>query len=61
VADNVIVELRQLLQDRIVPDLKLIAIKLDALQRHMEQSHKATEARLEAYLGEQTAFSANGA
>lgn len=57
-AENVISELRQLLQDVIAPDLKSLALKMDGLQRQMELSQKATEAQLEAFRSEMNAFRA---
>jgi deoxyribodipyrimidine photolyase len=54
--ENILSELRHILQDVIAPDLKSLAIKMDGLQRQMELSQKATEAQLEAFRTEQTAF-----
>jgi hypothetical protein len=55
-AENVISELRQLLQDVIAPDLKSIVMKVDGLQIQIELYQKATEAQLEAFRTEQSAF-----
>lgn len=55
-AENVISELRQLLQDVIAPDLKSIVMRMDGMQRQMELSQKATEAQLEAFRMEIIAF-----
>lgn len=57
-AENILSELRHILQDVIAPDLKSLAIKMDGLQRQTELSQKATEAQLEAFRMEQTAFRA---
>jgi len=57
-AENIVSELRQLLQDVIAPDLKSISMKVDGLQRQMELSQKATEAQLEAFRSEMNAFRA---
>ena len=54
--DNVISELRQLLQDVVAPDLKSIIVRVEGLQRQMELSQKAIEAQLEAFRVEQVAF-----
>ena len=55
-AENLISELRQILQDVIAPDLKSLSMKMDGLQRQMELSQKATEAQLDAFRGELSAF-----
>jgi len=55
-AENIVSELRQLLQDVIAPDLKSISMKVDGLQRQVELSQKATEAQLEAFRSELSAF-----
>ena len=55
-AESIISELRQLLQDVIAPDLKSLAMKMDGIERRIELSQKATEAQLEAYRAEQGAF-----
>ncbi len=55
-AENIISELRQILQDVIAPDLKSLGMKMDGLQRQFELSQKAIEAQLEAFRTEQTAF-----
>lgn len=55
-AENILSELRHILQDVIAPDLKSLGIKVDGIQRHAELSQKATEAQLEAFRTEQAAF-----
>jgi hypothetical protein len=55
-AESVISELGQILQDVIAPDLKSLAMKMDGLQRQVELSQKATEAQLEAFRVEMSAF-----
>ncbi len=55
-ADNIISELRQVLQDVIAPDVKSLGMKMEGLQRQMELSQKATEAPLEPFRTEQAAF-----
>jgi len=57
-AENIIAELRQLLQDVVAPDLKSLGVKMDGLQKQMELSQKATEAQLEAFRAELNAFRA---
>ncbi len=42
-ADNIIAEIRQLLQDIVAPDLKSIIVRIEGLQRQMELSQKAIE------------------
>jgi hypothetical protein len=55
-AENIVSELRQFLQDVIAPDLKSISMKVDGLQLQMEISQKATEAQLESFRSELSAF-----
>lgn len=55
-ADNVIAEIRKVLQDIIAPDLKSLAMKIEGVQREMELSRKSTEAQFEAFRIEQSAF-----
>jgi len=46
-SEDIIFELQQVLQEMIVPDLKLLIAKIDELQRRIELSNKAFEARLD--------------
>ncbi len=55
-AENVISELRQLLQDVIAPDLKSLAMRMDGIQKQMELTQKATEGQLDAFRLEIIAF-----
>ena len=57
-ADNVIAELRQLLQDVIAPDLKSLGAKMDGLQKQVELSEKSVNAQIEAFRAELNAFRA---
>lgn len=54
--ENVLSELRHILQDVIAPDMKSLVMKMDGLQRQVELSQKATEAQLDAFRTEQAAF-----
>jgi hypothetical protein len=55
-ADNILSEIRQILQDVIAPDLKALAVRVEGNQRHTELALKAMEAQLEAFRAEQAAF-----
>jgi hypothetical protein len=55
-AENILSEIRQLLQDVIAPDLKALAVRVDGNQRHTELALKAMEVQLEAFRIEQSAF-----
>lgn len=57
-AENIIAELRQLLQDVIAPDLKSLNVKLDGLQKQVELSGKSVNAQIEAFRAELNAFRA---
>ncbi len=57
-ADNVIAELRQVLQDMIAPDLKSLGIKMDGLQKQVELSERSVNAQIEAFRAELNAFRA---
>ena len=56
--DNIISELRQLLQDIVAPDLKAIAIKVDGVQKQLELSERSMSAQLDAFRAEMAAFRA---
>ena len=56
--DNIIAEMRQLLQDLIAPDLKALAYKVDGLQKQLELTEKSMVAQLEAFRAENVAFRA---
>jgi hypothetical protein len=55
-ADNVLSEIRQILQDVIAPDLRALAVRVDGNQRHTELAFKAMEVQLEAFRAELSAF-----
>src|ERR1700691_5268677 len=55
-AENILSEIRQLLQDVIAPDLKALAVRVEGNQRHTELALKAMEAQLEAFRAELAAF-----
>jgi len=57
-ADNIIAELRQLLQDVIAPDLKSLGVKMDGLQKQVELSEKSVNAQIEVFRAELNAFRA---
>lgn len=57
-AENVIAELRQVLQDVIAPDLKSLGVKMDGLQKQVELSEKSVNAQIEAFRAELNAFRA---
>jgi hypothetical protein len=46
-SEEFISELRQVLEEMVVPDLKLLIAKIDNLQRSIELSNKAFEARFD--------------
>lgn len=47
-AENIVNELRKLLLEIIVPDLKMLLAKMDDLQQQLELSRKSTQERLDA-------------
>jgi hypothetical protein len=55
-AESVVAEIRQLLQDVIAPDLKAIFVRMDGLQKQMELSEKSVAAQLDAFRAELGAF-----
>lgn len=55
-AEDILSELRQVLQDVIAPDLKSLAMKIDGVQRQIELSQKATEAQLDSFRLEMAAM-----
>ena len=57
-AENVIAELRQVLQDVVAPDLKSLGAKMDGLQKQVELSEKSVNAQIEAFRAELNAFRA---
>jgi len=57
-AEIVIAELRQVLQDVIAPDLKSLGVKMDGLQKQVELSEKSVNAQIEAFRAELNAFRA---
>jgi hypothetical protein len=57
-AENILSEIRQLLQDVIAPDLKALAVRVEGNQRHTELALKAMEVQLEAFRAELSAFRA---
>ncbi len=57
-ADNIIAELRQLLQDVIALDLKSLGVKMDGLQKQVELSEKSVNAQIEVFRAELNAFRA---
>jgi hypothetical protein len=56
--DEILSELRRLIEEEMGGDLKAIAAKLDCIQEQMERHDKALHSRLDAILAEQTAFRA---
>jgi hypothetical protein len=57
-AENLIAEIRQLLQDVIAPDLEALTIKLDGVQKQLEFSERSMNAQLDAFRAEMAAFRA---
>jgi hypothetical protein len=57
-AENVIAEVRRILQDIVAPDLKALVVRVDGGQKYTELSIKALEARIEAGQAEIAAFRA---
>jgi hypothetical protein len=55
-AENILSEIRQLLQDVIAPDLKALAVQVEGNQRHTELALKAMEVQLDAFRAELSAF-----
>ncbi len=55
-AENILAEIRSLLQDVIAPDLKSLGVRLDGQQKQMELSEKSVAAQLEAFRAELNAF-----
>ena len=55
-AEIIIAEIRQLLQDVIAPDLKAMVVGMDGLQKQIELSEKSVAAQLEAFRAEFNAF-----
>jgi len=54
--EDIVAEIRKLLEELVVPELRLLARKLDGLQLQMELSNKAIQDRLDAVLSEMTAM-----
>jgi hypothetical protein len=40
-AENIIAEVRHILQDILVPDFKALAVKVDGIQKHAELSERS--------------------
>ena len=57
-AENIIAEIRKLLQDIVAPDLKALTIKVDGIQKQLELSEKSMSAQLDAFRAEMAAFRA---
>jgi hypothetical protein len=57
-AEKLIAEIRQLLQDIVAPDLKALTIKLDGVQKQLEFSERSMNAQLDAFRAEMAAFRA---
>ena len=57
-AENVIAEIRHILQDILVPDFKALTVRVDGGQKYTELSIKALEAKIEAGQAEIAAFRA---
>jgi hypothetical protein len=57
-AETLIAEIRQLLQDIVAPDLKALAIKVDGIQKQLEFSERSMNAQLDAFRAEMAAFRA---
>lgn len=51
-ADNILTGLRQLIQDLVVPDLKSVQAKQDAMNRQLEVQHDALMKTVEAFRAE---------
>jgi hypothetical protein len=57
-AENLIAEIRQILQDIIAPDLRALTVKVDGIQKQLEFTEKSVAAQLEAFRSELGAFRA---
>jgi predicted nucleic acid-binding Zn-ribbon protein len=56
VEQDIVAEIRRLLEELVVPELRLLATKLDGLQLQMEPSRKAIQDQLDAVQSEMTAM-----
>ncbi len=54
-AENVIAEIRHILQDILVPDFKALSVKVDGLQKHIELSERSMSAQFDAMRAEMAA------
>jgi hypothetical protein len=54
-AENVIAEIRHLLQDILVPDFKALTVKVDGIQRQIELSERSINAQFDAMSAEMAA------
>lgn len=55
-AENVVAEVRKLLQDLIAPDIKALTYRMDGLQKQLELSEKSIQAQLDAMNAQLIAF-----
>jgi hypothetical protein len=56
--DEIIFEIRKMLEEEILIEIRAIAAKLDCIQEQMERHHKIMESRLDVILAEQAAYQA---
>jgi hypothetical protein len=56
--DEIIFEIRKMLEEEILVEIRAIAAKLDCIQEQMERHHKAMASRFEALLADQAAYQA---
>ncbi len=54
-AENVIAEIRHILQDILVPDFKALTVKVDGIQRQIELSERSMSAQFDAMRAEMAA------
>ncbi len=57
-AENMIAEIRHILQDIIVPDFKALTVKVDGMQKQAELSERSMVAQFDAIRAEMGAFRA---
>jgi hypothetical protein len=57
-AENMIAEVRHILQDILVPDFKALNMKVDGIQKQLELSERSMSAQLDAFRAEMAAFRA---
>jgi serine phosphatase RsbU (regulator of sigma subunit) len=57
-AENIIAEIRHILQDILVPDFKALTVRVEGMQKQAELSEKSMGAQFDAMRAEMAAFRA---